>query len=144
MFGTSPFVPMALAMGSSIALCLVLTFPKFEKERKRTTSVDYFFLFGIHISLKILVIVMLAEIYFTIFPELDLSTSEKSSFKLSEVQNSRTLSLWMLIVSVACLATASLNVLYKKSKGVFWLILFAASDFFSWLAVNKFLDYVSS
>lgn len=144
MFGTSPFVPMALALGPSIALSLVLTFPKFEKERKRTTNGDYLFLLGIHIALKILVLVMLAEIYFTVFPELYLSPSEKSAFKLSETQNSRNLSLWMLFASIACLATASLHVLYKKSKGVFWLVLFATIDFIGWIAYNKFLDYVSS
>ncbi len=41
MFGTSPFIPMALALGSSLALYALLTLPKYEKERKRTTFGDF-------------------------------------------------------------------------------------------------------
>ncbi len=37
-----------------------------------------------------------------------------------------------------------MRVLYKKSKGLGWIVLIATIDCLGWLAANKFLDYVLS
>lgn len=142
MFGTSPFVPMASTLFTSVALCVGLTFRKFETDRKKTSTVDYLFFYGAHIIMWVLVLANLAEIFYTVIPEMDLSASEKVAFIAEEVSNSRTLCLWSFAISLICLITATVRIIYKKTKGLLWLALFGLTNFIGSLATNMFLDLI--